>query len=159
MHQHFSPLFLVQICEAPTTWGLHQELQIKWWIRPLFCPQRSPSLMRKKTSRWTITIQCPQGWTCVNSGGTRETKARRWAGWVIVKDYHQRRLHMLIHSPMQVYLKIPFWQTQSQMHSTGLIQNLLCTGDCAESGVAELNSWHDLFFHGAYHLSIRGDRQ
>lgn len=103
--------------------------------------------------RWQCeSIQCPYWWTCVDSSGTMETKARRWAGWAVVKNCHQRRTHMLIYSPMRAHLQILFWQSPSQMHSTRLIKHFLCAGECAESGVAEMNSWHGLFSHGAFYL-------
>lgn len=121
MHQHFSFLFLLCVCQAPTT--------CQAWVIALtpFCPERSHSLLRRQTSRWTVTIWCPYWWShgCTpgvpekprQGGGSAESLPRT----IINEEY----IHSFI-PPRGFTSRFRFDKiTQSQIHLTLLTRHLL----------------------------------
>lgn len=114
MHQTFFSFVFITNLQSPRS-GAVDEVR----NQTLFSALRHLLASWKKTSRWTITIQFPIWWTRMHSSATIGTKARRWAGWVIVKNYHQR-IHTLLYFPMCVYFKIQFNKIKHRCMQQGL---------------------------------------
>lgn len=127
MHQHFSFLFLLHVCQAllhvrPGSGSIGKVMN---WTP--FCPERSHSLLRRQTSRWTVAIQCPYWWSHVCTPGVLE-KPREGGGPAesLPRTIINEGYICLLILPCGFTSRFHFSKiTQSPIHATLLTRHLL----------------------------------